>query len=110
LKLLLSDCVPRPLRNYFPGHEVHTTYERGWAAFQNGALLTAAENDGFSVLVTTDQNLPYQQNSTGRQIAILVLVARSNRVPELVPLIPDAVSALELIQPGQIIKIGFATR
>ena len=105
MKLLLDHCVPRPLRNYFTGHEVHTTYDQGWAAFKNGALLAAAESDGFEVLMTTDQNLPYQQNSTGKQIAILVLVARSNRVPELAPLIPDALDAPGLIQLGQIVKI-----
>ncbi|MES2465446.1 MAG: hypothetical protein V4671_33175 [Armatimonadota bacterium] len=81
VKLLLDHCVPRPLRTRFAGHDVQTTYERGLGTFKNGVLLAAAESDGFDVLITTDQNLPYQQNSTGCQIAILVLVARSNRVP-----------------------------
>lgn len=110
MKLLFDHCVPRPLQSHFTGHEVHTAYERGWAAFKNGALLAAAEGDDFAVLVTTDQNLPYQQNSTGRQIAIIVLVARTNRVQELMPLIPEALSALDEIQPGQISKVEMQTQ
>ena len=71
----------------------------------NGALLTAAENEGFEVLVTTDQNIPFQQNVTGRQIAILILAASSNRTPELLPLIPQAISELSIIAAGQIVIV-----
>ncbi len=48
----------------------------GWAELDNGALLKAAETD-FDLLVTTDQNLHYQQNLDGRRIAILVLPTTS---------------------------------
>lgn len=109
MKLLLDHCVPRPLRNHFTGHDVYTTYECGWATFKNGALLAIAESEEFAVLITTDQNLPYQQNSTGRQIAILILAARSNRVPELIPLIPGAIAALGSIEPGQIVMVELTT-
>jgi hypothetical protein len=105
LKILLDHCVPRPLRNHFPGHDVHTTYECGWAAFKNGALLSAAESDGFEVFVTTDQNIPHQQSVAGRRIAILILVTQSNRTPDLLPLIPQAMSALSTIRAGQIVKV-----
>jgi hypothetical protein len=57
------------------GHQVATAYELGWSQLQNGALLNAAEQDGFEILITTDQQLRYQQNLSGRQIAIVVLLS-----------------------------------
>ncbi len=54
-------------------HTVATARARGWERLANGALLTAAEEAGFDVLFTTDNNLAYQQNLAGRRIAIVVL-------------------------------------
>lgn len=62
MKILFDQGTPVPLRRSLPKHEVATAFERGWAALQNGELLSAAEAEGFEVLVTTDQNLRYQQN------------------------------------------------
>ena len=50
-----------------------TAYERGWSTPRNGDLLDAAERDGYSVLITTDTSLKYQQNLSARRIAIVVL-------------------------------------
>ncbi|MEK7674423.1 MAG: DUF5615 family PIN-like protein, partial [Verrucomicrobiota bacterium] len=72
MKILLDACVPRPLRKYLPGHTVHTAQEMGWGQLKNGALLREAEAQ-FDVLITTDQNLEYQQNVLGRKLGILVL-------------------------------------
>lgn len=55
------------------GHVVLTAHEQGWATLSNGDLLDAAEREGFQVLITTDQNLSYQQNLATRIIAIIVL-------------------------------------
>jgi predicted nuclease of predicted toxin-antitoxin system len=105
VKILFDHCVPRPLRNHFPGHDVRTTYECGWAEQTNGELLTAAEADGFEVLLTTDRNLQYQQTMRDRKIAVLVLVARTNRVPELLPLVPQALTGLISISPCEIVRV-----
>ncbi|HEX4140832.1 MAG TPA: hypothetical protein VHY09_10830 [Candidatus Methylacidiphilales bacterium] len=56
-----------------PNHEIFTAQEKGWGRLKNGELLQRAEEDGFEVFVTTDQNLRYQQNLKDRQIALLVL-------------------------------------
>ena len=105
MKVLLDHCVPRTLRSQFVGHEVSTTYERGWQTLKNGALLNAAESDGFGALVTTDQNLPYQQNLANRHIGVLVLVARTNRAPDPLPLVPAALTALNSLRPGDLVRI-----
>jgi hypothetical protein len=87
------------------GHEVETAYERGWETLKNGALLDAAEEAGFEVLLTTDQNLPYQQNLPGRALRLVILVAHSNRVAELSSLVPAALEALPQMAPGEVRRI-----
>lgn len=109
MKILFDHCVDRRLRRYLPSHEVKTTYEMGWAAYKNGALLAAAEEEGFEVFLTVDQNLQHQQNMTGRRIMVLILVVKSNRLDDLVPLVPHAEPVLQVIQAGQIIMVEIPT-
>jgi hypothetical protein len=73
VKVLFDHGTPAPLRHALAGHEVVTAYERGWSALKNGELIAAAEAGEFDLLVTTDKNLRYQQNFTGRSLAIVVL-------------------------------------
>jgi hypothetical protein len=54
-----------------------TAFERGWSHLNNGELLDVAEREGFGVLVTTDTNLKFQQNLSGRRITIVVLLSTS---------------------------------
>ena len=68
MKVLFDQGTPDPLRRHLPGHTIATAYEEGWSALENGELLQAAEANGFAVLVTTDQSLPYQQSLGGRSI------------------------------------------
>ena len=77
MRVLFDQGTPAPLRQALPQHSVETAYERGWSTLANGALLAAAETDGFDVLLTTDLNLQYQQNLTERVIAIVVLSTTS---------------------------------
>lgn len=73
MKLLFDNNVPVQLRRHLVGHEVHTAAKLGWQEFKNGDLLDAAQEAGFDVLVTGDKNLSYQQNLTGRKLALVVL-------------------------------------
>lgn len=77
VKILFDQGAPVPLRRSLPGHTVDTVYERGWSGLANGDLLITAENNGYELLVTTDQNLRYQQNLTSRRIALVVLMSTS---------------------------------
>ena len=72
MRVLFDQGTPAPLRRALGSHEVSTAFELGWSNLENGDLLRAAEGR-FDVFVTTDQNLRYQQNLAGRQLAILVL-------------------------------------
>ena len=77
MRLLFDQGVPVPLRHHLSEHQVATTYELGWSSLKNGELLKHAQEQGFEVLLTTDQHLKYQQNLTGRHIAIVVLSTTS---------------------------------
>jgi hypothetical protein len=74
LLILFDKNVPVGARRFLPGHEVHTVVEMGWPdQLENGELLKVAEESGFDVLVTSDQNIRYQQNLRGRKVALVVL-------------------------------------
>ena len=77
MKILFDQGTPVPLRRYLTSHVVDTAFERGWSALYNGALLDVAEQEGYALLMTTDQNLRYQQRLADRQLAIIVLLSTS---------------------------------
>ena len=68
--MLFDQGTPAPLRGRFPVHSMDTLAEKGWSEKGNGAWVDVAEREGYDVLVTTDQSLPYQQNPVGRRIAL----------------------------------------
>jgi hypothetical protein len=73
MRILLDHNVPAPLRYALRGHAVETAYERGWSELSNGALISAAQDAGFDLLITTDKGIRHQQNWSGRTLALLVL-------------------------------------
>jgi hypothetical protein len=94
VKVLFDQGTPVPLRTALVGLEVSTAFELGWASLENGALLAQAESAGFNVLVTTDQNLKYQQNLATRKIAIVVVMSTSwPRIRAVAPVIYEAVKS-----------------
>jgi len=99
MRVLFDQGTPAPLRHSLIGHSVETAYEKGWSTLSNGDLLAAAENASFDVLVTTDQNLRYQQNLTGRRLSILVLP--TTRWPVIEQHVTEIGAALDSIQAGE---------
>lgn len=77
MKIIFDQGTPVPLRRHLEDQEVATAAEMGWSQLTNGELLAAATKAGFEVLVTTDQNLRYQQNLKDRTIAVVVLMTAS---------------------------------
>ncbi|MGZ8844077.1 MAG: DUF5615 family PIN-like protein [Pyrinomonadaceae bacterium] len=104
MKLLLDECVTRFVKRELAGHDVQTVEEAGFKGFENGDLIKTAAGL-FEVLITVDRNIPFQQNIAGLNIAILVLAAKRNSYARLKPLLPRAMSALESIKPGDVIRI-----
>ncbi len=77
MRILFDQGTPVPLRRSLNGHIVATAYELGWSTVTNGDLIRLAEQEGYELLITTDNNLRYQQNLRSRSIAILVLTTTS---------------------------------
>lgn len=102
--MLLDESLPRRLKFALTGHEVVTVREQNWMGKTNGELLRLA-SESFDAFLTADQNLQYQQNLKGTNIAIVVLVAKSNRFGELRPLVPQILKALEEIKAGEITQV-----
>ena|SRR5215217_1348760 len=105
MKILFDQGTPVPLRNHLPNHIVETAYEKGWSNLKNGDLLTLAEVEGFDALITTDQNLRYQQNLPGRRIGVIVLLTTNwPRIKKNAALVTQAVDNLN---SGSYEEIGF---
>jgi hypothetical protein len=102
VKVLLDECIPRKLKYSLPDHECETVPEAGLAGRKNGSLPDLAELAGFKIFVTMDKGLEYEQNLAGRNISILILRARSNRLVDLLPLVSDLLGAMNLARKGEI--------
>ena len=105
MRLLLDECVPRPLLRDLAGHDVHHVVDLGWSSKRNGELLELMLAQGFKALLTVDQNIPFQQNVRASGIAVVVIIARTNRVKELRPLVPRILDALHGIAAGEVINV-----
>jgi hypothetical protein len=73
MRILFDHVTPSGIARFLPGHAVTKAKDRGWDRLSNGNLLAEAERAGFDVLLTADKNMRYQQNLTGRRIALIVL-------------------------------------
>ena len=104
MKVLLDECVPRPLKFDLIGHDVDQVTEMGWSGAKIAELLELAVGAGFEVLVTTDQNL-HQQHLRNFKIGILVLIAKSNRIDDLQTSIPAALNVMKSITAGQLVEV-----
>ena len=105
MRVLLDESLPRPLGRLLVGHTVRTVGQAGWASFKNGVLLRLAAT-AFDVLITSDQNLEFQQNLDTLPVAVLVIVADSNRLESLEPLVPNVLAALDALEPKKLIRVG----
>ena len=105
MRILLDEPVPRRLGNLLVGHEASSVPKSGWAGIKNGKLLTLAAAK-FDAFLTTDRNIEFQQNLSTLPIAVLVIVAKSNRMKDIEPLVPDILKALNHLQPKSLGKVG----
>ena len=103
MRVLFDQGTPAPLRHALVGHSVETAFELGWGTLQNGALLAAAEAQGFEVFLTTDKNLKYQQNLVGRRLAIVVLSTTS--WPRIRAASAKVLEAVDSAQAGSFIEV-----
>ena len=106
MRVLLDEQLPRRLAREVTGHDVRTVQQQGWAGLTNGELLQRAADAGFEVFLTADQNLQFQQNLARARLGIVVLVAPSNKLKDLLPLVPSALAAISRSQPGEVVSVS----
>jgi predicted nuclease of predicted toxin-antitoxin system len=104
VRILLDENLDWRLGRFLPGHEVKSVPRLGWAGMKNGKLLVRA-NENFDVLITMDNPMVSQQNLSKLQIAIVVLRAPSNRLPDTSPLMPQVLALLPRLKPGKVTRI-----
>ena len=105
MRILLDECAPWPMHKLLAGHECTTAQKQGWGGIKNGELLGRAEAK-FDLFVTTDQGIRYQQNLTGRKIAILELT--TNDLRRIVAAAAVITAAISAIKPGDYRKLDIA--
>jgi len=104
MRLLLDECVPRKLKRDLIGHEVTTVVEAGYSGMKNGVLLFAAAGH-YDVLITVDQNLPFQQNIGALEIAVLVLIAPGIKYRDIKSLVPQVLDVIKTLVPGEVLRL-----
>lgn len=104
MRVLFDQGTPAPLRNHLPTHQVVTAFELGWGTLKNGELLKQVEQAGFEVLITTDQNLKYQQSLAGRGISVVVLNTTS--WPRIRKTVAAIAAAVDAASPGAYLEVS----
>jgi hypothetical protein len=95
----LDECVDWRLARHITEHDVKSARQMGWSTIKNGELLALASKS-FDVFVTVDRNLSFQQNVGRLPISVVVLAARTNRLADLIPLVPNLLVAIGTVKSG----------
>jgi hypothetical protein len=80
--------------------------DAGLAGKKNGELLSLAKQAGYEVFVTVDRGIEYEQNLASGDIAVVVLRAKSSRLADLLPLVPEILRLLPSVRSGEITTVG----
>ena len=104
-RILIDESLPVELADDLGLPSVRTVRGMGWSGLKNGELVKRAVLAGFTHLLTADQNLEFQQNIRSSELSFIVLRG-GTRIHEVRPLIPAILTAIPLIGPGQVIRLG----
>lgn len=105
MRILLDESVPGRLGALLIGHESVTVQRRGWSSIKNGKLLALAAGE-FDVVLTADKGMEYQQNISTLPVAVLIVLARSNRLEDMAPAVPSILAALQDLPPRALRKVA----
>ncbi len=100
MKLLLDECVPTGLRRHLRPHNTLTVATAGWKGIKNGTLLILAKGASFDTFITTDRGYEHQQNLATLPLPLVILRARSNALPDVLPLVPQLQKVLAAPMSG----------
>lgn len=103
MRLLLDENFPVPLAKDFVGHECAHVIPLGWTGTENGELLAKAEDAGFEVLITFDDDIPREHNISTRNIAVYIVQPEGQGVSNTRALLGEILVALKTCHPGQVL-------
>jgi hypothetical protein len=109
VRVLLDENLPHDLAGALPGHAVSTVQGLGWTGTKSGALLRRA-GDVCDIFVSMDGNIEHQQNITGLSFGVVVVDAPSNRMADLVPVVPELLRAIAASRPGEVRHVGKSSK
>ncbi len=107
MRILIDECLPRELADELVGHEVGTVQEAGWAGISNGELLEKVSRS-FEVFLTIDKRIESEQK-VPEDVALVTVVAHSNRIQDLRPLLPELLRVISETPPGKSARVGRMT-
>ena len=105
MKLLFDENMPFSLARHLGAHECSSVAKEGWTGIKNGTLLSLAENMAFEALITLDDNIPAEQNMTGRKISVLILKPKKQGKAAVVELRDSLERHLSELSPGSVHRI-----
>jgi hypothetical protein len=105
VRVLLDENLPHDLAGLLTGHDVDTVAGRGWSGVQNGELLKRASLE-YDAFLTMDRHLPDQNRIDQLPFAVILVMAPTNRVAHLQPLVPAILGAVVSARPGTLSVIG----
>jgi hypothetical protein len=105
LKVLLDECVDARFAPHVTGFDTQTVLAKGWSGISNGKLLALAQAE-FDVFVTVDKNLSFQQHLPKFSIAVILIHCKSNRVQDLLSLLPELLEAIPKAPKSQVSHVG----
>ncbi len=106
--ILFDHGTPRGLARALQGHTIKEARAQGWDTLSNGERLKAAEEAGFDVLLTTDTNLPHQQNLEKRKLAVVIL--SKNRWSLVRPMMEQIAAAVNAARPSNYTVVDIPKR
>jgi predicted nuclease of predicted toxin-antitoxin system len=107
MKVLLDENLPHELRlALMPTHDVFTVSYLGWSSLENGSLLSQAAAIGFDAMITKDQGIEHQQNMSNLPLSVVVIRAKTNKIDDIRPLIPELLSILASLAPRSLVQVG----
>ncbi len=109
MRLLLDECVPRPLLRDLVGFDATHVTDAGWAGKRNGALIRLMVGAQFDTLLTVDRGIEFQQNVLASGIGVVVVLTRANRLKELRACMPEILDGLARVAVGQLVRVGVVT-
>jgi hypothetical protein len=109
VRVLLDENLPHDLAKVLTDHVVSTVQGLGWAGTKNGTLLKRAIG-ACEVFVTMDGNIEHQQNLAALSFGVVVIGAASNRMADLLPVVPELLQAIDAVQPGEVRRVGMSPK